>query len=44
MFLSGGGKDRKVFLWDSNYNKSEKQLEVLIIIIIIIMVYYQSMH
>ncbi|CAB4008191.1 echinoderm microtubule-associated -like 2 isoform X3, partial [Paramuricea clavata] len=28
MFLSGGGKDRKVFLWDSNYNKSEKQLEI----------------
>lgn len=28
MFLSGGGKDRKVYLWDSNYNKSEKHLEV----------------
>ena len=27
-FLSGGGKDKKVFIWDSNYNKSEKQLEI----------------
>ncbi|XP_046859210.1 echinoderm microtubule-associated protein-like 2 [Xenia sp. Carnegie-2017] len=28
MFLSGGGRDRKIYLWDCNYNQSEKQLEI----------------
>lgn len=28
VFLTGGGKDKKVFLWDNNYNKTDKQLEI----------------